>query len=99
MILPFKKIHLINTLTLRCGHLAIIGDKLIFTSSFIKEKANHLAIKEYHLRKDKSLFKVWPLEYIKDVLRRRYVNRKRAIQISFIHGKSILFEFMDENDL
>jgi len=99
VILPFKKIHLINTLTLRCGHLAIIGDKLIFTSSFIKEKANHLAIKEYHLRKDKSLFKVWPLEYIKDVLRRRYVNRKRAIQISFIHGKSILFEFMVENDL
>jgi 5-methylthioribose kinase len=92
-------VHLINTLTIRNGYLAIINDKLVFTASFIKEKNNHLAIKEYELRKDKSLFKLWPLEYIKEVLRRRFVNRKKTVQTTFIHGKSILFEFLDENDL
>lgn len=43
------------------------------------------------------MFKMWPLEFIKELFKRRYVNRKRAVEIAFIYGKSIMLEFY-END-
>jgi hypothetical protein len=43
--LPFKKVNLINTLTIRNGYFAIVNDKLVFTPSYIKEKPTHIAIK------------------------------------------------------
>lgn len=61
----FKKVKIINTLTVRNGYLAIISENLVFISSKNTEKTSYLAIDQYQIRHDKTLHKCWPLEYIK----------------------------------
>jgi hypothetical protein len=45
VIVPFKKVHLINTLTIRNGFLAVVNEKMVFVPAVVNEKPNHLAIK------------------------------------------------------
>lgn len=59
--MPFKKVRLIKTLTVRHGFLGIINDKLIFINAYYKESLSHLSIAEYKLKSDKSFCKLWPL--------------------------------------
>ena len=95
-IMGFKKIRIINTLTVRNGYLAIINESLIFISAKSTEKESYLAIDRYKVRPDKMLHKSWPLEYIKEIHRRRYVNKRKSILIYFIHGKSVILDFITE---
>lgn len=88
--MEFKKVRLIKTLTIRHGFLGIINDKLIFINSHYKEPPSHLSIAEYKLKEDKNFFKLWPLEFIKELFKRRYVNRRRALEINFIYGKTVM---------
>ena len=57
----FKKVRLIKTLTLRHGHIGIINDKLIFVNANLVEPETHLSISQYRLKNDKGFAKVWPL--------------------------------------
>jgi len=45
----FKKVRIINTLTVRSGFLAIISDNLVFICSSNKEKVSHLAMDQYKM--------------------------------------------------
>jgi hypothetical protein len=92
----FKKVRIINTLTVRSGHLAIISDNLVFIGSNNKEKVSHLAMDQYKMKAEQSLHKVWALEYIKEVHRRRYVNKKKSVFIFFINGKGLSIDFQTE---
>lgn len=47
------------------------------------------------IESDSSLFKEWPLEHIKEIQRRRFVNQKAALEIFLITGKSIFINFPD----
>ncbi len=96
--MQFKKIRIINTLTTRSGYLAIASDNLIFISSKSTEYNSHLAIDQYQIRQDKSLHKSWPLEYIKEIHKRRYVNKKKSVLVYFIYGKSVVFDFASQED-
>ena len=42
---------------------------------------------------DKRMFKVWPLENIKEIQRRRHVTRKTALELFMIDGTTLLFNF------
>jgi hypothetical protein len=44
VVMPFKNVRLIKTLTTRHGYLGIINDKLLFTNAYYKEACSHLAI-------------------------------------------------------
>ncbi len=94
----FKKVRIINTLTTRSGYFAIASDHLIFISSKNTEHNSHLAIDQYQIRQDKALHKCWPLEYIKEIHKRRYVNKKKSTLIYFIQGKSVIIDFANEED-
>lgn len=96
-IMKFLPVNIVNTLTVRSGQIGILNEKIVFVASVDVEPVSHLAIEQYRLKKDKSIFKVWPLELVKEVLRRRYANRRRAVQLHFIHGKSLFLDFPNED--
>lgn len=50
IMMDFKKVRLIKTLTIRHGFLGIINDKLIFLNCYYKEPSSHLSIAEYKLK-------------------------------------------------
>ena len=65
IMMSFKKVRLIKTLTVRHGYLGMINDKLVFIYAHHLEPESHLAITQYLLRDDKALAKTWPLEFVK----------------------------------
>lgn len=52
----------------------------------------------YKLSDNRPFFKEWPLENIKEIQRRRYILRKTGIEIFFLDGTSILFNFPDSDN-
>ena len=61
----------------------------------LEQKESHLAFLCYRLGENRPFLKEWPLENIREIQRRRYVLRKTALEIFFIDGTSILFNFPD----
>lgn len=47
----------------------------------------------FKLGDDRRIFKEWPLEYIKEIQKRRYITRKSALEIFLIDGTTLLFNF------
>ena len=70
---------MIITLTVRHGYIGIMNDKIVFVTAFEQEKENHLSIDKYTLRRNKTIHKIWPLEMIKELFKRRFLNQNRAL--------------------
>jgi hypothetical protein len=34
-VFPFRKVSLVNTLTIRSGELAVVNDKMVFTANYL----------------------------------------------------------------
>lgn len=68
-----------------------------FVVSFIyhgtEQKPTIAAMHRFKLSDNRRIFKVWPLEYIKEVQRRRHVTRKTALEFFLIDGTTLLFNF------
>ena len=52
----------------------------------------------YKLAENRPFFKEWPLENIREIQRRRYILRKTALEVFFIDGSSMLFNFPDSDN-
>jgi|JI6StandDraft_1071083.scaffolds.fasta_scaffold25204_6 hypothetical protein len=93
--LVLKRANIITTLTVRTGSMCITNDKILFIYSNYEEKESHYAMVRNKLNSESSIFKEWSLAHIKELFRRRYINRRSALEIFFIDGKSVFLHFPD----
>lgn len=83
----------INTLNCRRGFLKICQNMLVFKYESGKQECNHISLMGYTVGQNKKMSKEWPLEYIREVRRTRYLMKKSAISILMLDGNQLVFDF------
>ena len=105
-IIPIKKINKqqiqaneqiscewINTLTSRKGFIQIQQKMLVFRYEDAVQECNHISFIGHHVLEYRKMTKEWPLEYIREVRRRRYLMKKSGINILMLDGSQLVFDF------
>ena len=68
---------------------------LVFKYSSASQESNHISFIGYDVLQHKNMHKEWPLEYIREVRRRRYLMKKSGISIMMLDGNQLVFDFKD----
>lgn len=74
------------------GSLYITEKELVFVTDNAKSK-NYLSLLNYHKKYHESVRHSWKIANIREVQRRRLVQRQSGIEIFFLDGYSVLFNF------
>lgn len=53
----------------------------------------------HKLQPDRRLVKTWPLELLKEVLRKKYIQRRSAMEITLVDGRTLFFNFPNVLDM
>ena len=94
-----KKCQWVKSLTVRSGTFSIQQERMVFQYETAEQKASHIAIKPHVIPNDRRFIKEWPLEMVREIYKRRYIQRKTAIEILFTDGSTVLLNFPEGQDV
>ncbi|CAD8127801.1 unnamed protein product [Paramecium sonneborni] len=94
-----KRIKVINGLFIYHAFLTLTDSHLLVQYEKLFEKVSHVSFCDFQLRDDQLLLKQYPLYNLQQIIKKKYLQKRNALEIFFIDGKSIFFSVPDPNDL
>lgn len=90
--------EMITLMFIRKGTLVLTNYEIYFFDDLVKNKEDAIRLAgitfmEYEKPKHEMLYKKWPLFYVRDIQRRRFLTRQSGIEIFMINSKSVMFNF------
>ena len=59
----------------------------------LDQQESHIAFMKHSLPSNRKIIKEWPLGWIREVQKRRYIYKRTSFEIFFIDGSSLFFNF------
>lgn len=79
------------------SHDILFFDDLFTPANLLQEKDNIFFFK-YQKKNDDLLYKIIPLQNLKEIQRRRFLGRKTGLEIFLMDNKSIIMNFSSVED-
>ncbi|CAD8082084.1 unnamed protein product [Paramecium primaurelia] len=94
-----KRILVIDGLYIYRAFLSLNNTHLLVQYENLIEKASHVSLCDFQLRDDQLLIKQYPIYNLVQIVKKKYLQKRNALEIFFIDGKSIFFSVPDPYDL
>ena len=79
------------------SHDIIFFDDLFIPANLVQERDNIFFFK-YQKKADDLLYKIIPLQDLKEIQKRRFLGRKTALELFLMSNKSFLLNFSTSED-
>ncbi|CAD8199091.1 unnamed protein product [Paramecium octaurelia] len=94
-----KRILVIDGLYNYHAFFTLSNSQLLVQYEKLVEKVSHVTLCDFKLRDDQLLLKKYPIYNLVQIIKKKYLQKRNALEIFFIDGKSIFFSVPDPNDL
>ncbi|CAK67234.1 unnamed protein product (macronuclear) [Paramecium tetraurelia] len=94
-----KKVIVINGLYIYYALMSLTNTHILLQYEHLKSEGSHAALGVFELKDDQRLLKKYPIYNLVLVIKKKYLQRRTALEIFFIDGKSLFINICDQNDL
>ncbi|CAD8211533.1 unnamed protein product [Paramecium octaurelia] len=94
-----KKVIVINGLYIYYALMSLTNTHILLQYEHLKSEGSHAALGVFELKEDQRLLKKYPIYNLVLVIKKKYLQKRTALEIFFIDGKSLFINICDQNDL